>query len=184
MPMKQFKLFISGASILLLVIAGIVALSGRTNMLGGYHIYSVLTGSMEPTIPVESLLLVQKIDPSTIAVNDVITFEKPGSKGVLVTHRVAAIERSDENSITFKTKGDANPIPDSWIVTLNQVKGTVRYHLPKIGALVTFLNTKLGILLFVLLPVILLAYEDIYTIHKTLFEWQLDRKLKTNKSDV
>lgn len=178
--MKLLKTTLSGLSILLLIVAGIVALSGRTNMFGGYHVYSVLTGSMEPTIPVKSLLLVQKNVPSTIAVKDVITFEKPGSKGILVTHRVAAIERSDENPITFQTKGDANPIPDSWIVTPDQVRGTVRYHLPKIGTLVTFLNTKLGILLFVLLPILLLAYEDIYTIHKSLFEWQLERK--ANKS--
>jgi signal peptidase len=174
--MKLLKPLISGVSILLLVVAGIVALSGKTNVLGGYHIYSVLTGSMEPTIPVQSLLLVKKIDPKVIAINDVITFEKPGSVGILVTHRVITVDHPSETTINFQTKGDANPIPDSWIVTPDRIRGVVKYHVPRVGAFVTLLNTKLGILLFVLLPILLLAYEDIYTIHRSLFEWQLERK--------
>lgn len=178
--MKILKLLIAGISIILLFVAGIVALSGRTNLLGGYHIYSVLTGSMEPTVPIQSLLLVHKIDSNKIIVGDIITFEEPGKNGILITHRVATIEHNDNAIITFRTKGDANPIADSWIVSPDRVRGIVQYHIPRAGALVTFLNTKLGILLFVLLPVLLLAYEDIYTIHKSLFEMQLERK--ANKS--
>lgn len=176
--MKYVRSIVQASGIVLLILAALVALSGRTTIFGGYHVYSVLTGSMEPTLPARSLLVVKNVDPNTLTVGDIVTFEKPGVEGVIVTHRVVAIDRADSAILGFHTKGDANPIADAWIVSPDHVRGVVQAHIPKIGAFVTFLNTRLGILLFVLLPVLLLAYEDIYTIHKTLFEWQLERKSK------
>ncbi len=40
----------------------------------GYTALRVTTGSMKPTYDVDTLIVVKKVDPETIKVNDVISF--------------------------------------------------------------------------------------------------------------
>lgn len=160
----------------MLVLASIVALSSRTDLLGGVHLYSVLTGSMEPTLPVNSLIVVRSVaDVTTIQAGDVITFEEPGQTGRLITHRITSFE-SEGDQISFRTKGDANPIADAWLVSPEAIRGKVVRDFPNAGSLISFLNTPVGIALFVLLPVLILAYDDIYTIHRAMFEMQFAKR--------
>ncbi|MEK7184288.1 MAG: signal peptidase I [Patescibacteria group bacterium] len=172
--MKYIRSLLQLGSIALLILAGVVALSGRTNLFGGYHLYSVLTGSMEPTLAVSSLLVVRN-QATPFGVDDIITFEQPGERGQLITHRVVAAEQV-ENSHIYHTKGDANPVGDSWLVLPSDIKGRVVYQLPYLGRVITLLNSPLGIILLVILPILLLAYQDIFTIHRALFDWQAERK--------
>lgn len=171
---KQFGSLVTFASILLLILAGVIALSARTTVVGGYHVFAVLTGSMEPDLPVHTALLVHTIDPTMIRIGDIITFEEPGNNRVLITHRVIAIDTTAETKI-FRTKGDANPAPDPWRVPSTAVKGKVYYHIPWIGSFIAFLNTKPGIALFVILPVLFLVYDDVDTIQAELLDWRQER---------
>ena len=52
----------------------------------GLQIYTVISGSMEPTYHVGSLIYVKKVDPSTLKVKDPITFEL--SDKTIATHRI------------------------------------------------------------------------------------------------
>src|SRR6476661_7633586 len=47
--------------------------------------------SMEPTIPLYSVIVVEPVDPADIRRGDVITFEQPDTPGRKVTHRVVRI---------------------------------------------------------------------------------------------
>ena len=68
----------------------------------GYSVFTVATGSMEPTISQNDIVIVKKTND--IKVNDIVTYEKEGN---YITHRV--ISMSDD---TLVTKGDANNTND------------------------------------------------------------------------
>src|SRR5215218_8467344 len=71
---------------------------------------AVTSGSMEPTLPVHSMILVEHVRAADVRVGDIITFDPPG-RTTRVTHRVVARERSGTRWY-FQTKGDANPAVD------------------------------------------------------------------------
>ena len=68
----------------------------------GYSFFNVATGSMEPAISQNDIIVVEKTD--TYEVGDIVTFEKDGN---FITHRIVLIT---EDLIT--TKGDANNTSD------------------------------------------------------------------------
>lgn len=181
--MKSARRILIWISIALLVFAGSIALAAKTDFLGGVHFYTVVTGSMTPTLPINSIVLVRSVeDPSMLQVGDVITFDEPGQPGILVTHRIFSIEGSGD-ALSFRTKGDANPSEDAWVVSADKLKGKVTRDLSgsnafvyALSSLIAFVSSVPGILLFVVLPVAILAYDDIYTIHKAMFEMQFAKR--------
>jgi signal peptidase I len=101
------------------------------------HIYVVRTGSMSPSIlPGDAVLDVSA--PPHVRRGEVITFRLPS--GGLVTHRVHAIHGD-----LVSTKGDANRTADPWTVAPDQVVGTVRHTLPRIGYVLVYLQQPAGI---------------------------------------
>jgi len=95
----------------------------------GLGTFIVTGGSMEPNIHKGSLVLVQPVDPSTVRVGDVITFEQYGQT---TTHRVIAIGQSTAG-LTFKTEGDANTVADPEDKTFAGQVGVERIAIPVIG---------------------------------------------------
>lgn len=101
----------------------------------------VLSGSMEPALPVGSVVIAGPVEPHEIDVGDIITFTHadPAQTEVantttlpLVTHRVIDIETTEEG-IVFHTQGDANTVPDEPPVPAADVRGKVWYHIPYFG---------------------------------------------------
>jgi signal peptidase I len=78
----------------------------------GYTPVAVTTGSMAPKMSPHTLLFVHAVDPESVRVGDVITFDPPG-RVPRVSHRVVAIYHHDGKAY-FQTKGDANPVADDW----------------------------------------------------------------------
>lgn len=72
----------------------------------------IVSGSMAPTVPTNSLIFVERVSPSSIREGDVITFDPPGETP-RVTHRVVTRKQVDGNWY-FETKGDANKNVDDW----------------------------------------------------------------------
>ena len=99
-------------------------------MISGFTLLNVETGSMQPELPVNSLIFVQRVDPEEISQGDIITFVL-NENGVLATHRVREVNSA---SRTFITKGDANNTADAPVMWDNVV-GKVRFKIPKIGGL-------------------------------------------------
>lgn len=77
----------------------------------GYMPYAVLSGSMEPELPVGSMVSVHEVEPPAIAVGDAATFYR--SDGAVVTHQVYEI---DPVAQTIGTQGIANKNTDGTIV--------------------------------------------------------------------
>ena len=106
--------------------------------LGGYEVYNVVSGSMEPSIPVGSLIFVKKVEPAEIQTNDVIAFYSGAS---VVSHRVVDnLTLSEE----YVTKGDANKGEDMSRVPYDALIGRVDNHVAKLGDIMAHATTPLG----------------------------------------
>lgn len=119
------------AALLCLVVAGILGLFFVVPRVTQGAALSVLTGSMAPELPVGSLVLTRSVDPASLRVGDVVTYQQSGSAN-LVTHRIVAIS-ADHSSFTLR--GDANPMPDPQAVPASAIRGKVWADLPYLGAL-------------------------------------------------
>ena len=119
-------------AIFVLAVVALVGLLVVLPRLTGSAALTVLSGSMEPTIPVGSVVLIKPIDPLAVQPGDVITFQAaPGVKEV-ITHRVVRFQ-PDTTPPSFITKGDANKGEDIDPVPVGAVRGEVWFHVPYVG---------------------------------------------------
>ena len=112
-------------AILMLAVVVLQRVSDNSLSVGGYRIFIVATGSMEPEYLVSDVLIAKEISPSEINVGDDVVYKgKEGTfKDKVVTHRV--IEKwQDEGTYKFITKGIANIEQDPEI-TASQIYGKV-----------------------------------------------------------
>ena len=159
--------FISIAAIVLAVIALLTVVltpAGEAPSVFGYSAMRVLTGSMEPSIKTNSLVVVEKTSPEQISKGDIISFYSadPSLEGAINTHRVEDVI-NDNGEYSFVTKGDANPIADMYNVTQENLVGKVIFSSYALGAAVAFLTKPIAFLLIVILP---LAGMTVYNLYK------------------
>lgn len=127
---------ILGTVILLAVLAVCLPLS--VPKLLGYQVYDVVSGSMDPAIPVHSVVLVQPAAPEELQPGEIVAYRSGSS---VVIHRLV------ENHIVegeLVTKGDANAEPDPLKVEYAGVLGKVTAHIPFTGIYAGALNTLPG----------------------------------------
>ncbi len=163
-----FKLF-NAAAIGLIMVSVFVLLSvvltpaGQVPQVLGYSVFRVMTGSMEPEIREDSLLVVQKTPPEDIAPGDVISFFSPDPmlEGAVNTHRVVRIEK--ENGRTqFITKGDANVIEDTYPTDASALVGRVVFQSYGLGKTVSLLSNPLVFGIIILLPLLVILLMNLY----------------------
>jgi signal peptidase len=121
----------------------------------------VYTGSMEPAIPVGSVVVIKPVDPETLKVGDIICFQL--SEPTSITHRIINITNEG-----FITKGDANEDPDQWIVKKENVIGKAVFTIPFIGYIGYFVRTPIGFILLIIIPASLIIIIEIRNIAKEL----------------
>ena len=119
-----------------------------------------MSSSMEPVIKTGSVIVTKYVHPSTLNTGDIITFVNPVSKErEYVTHRIMAAE--DENGfIRITTKGDNNKSSDSWILAGGGVVGKVVSQTPYAGYALSFIKSKVGIIVFILLPALFIIFDE------------------------
>lgn len=159
MKFKWFFTFINCCAIVLIVASLFVLLtvvmtpSGQVPQVMGFSILQVLTGSMEPTIPEGSMLLIQETDPKSLQPGDIISFFSPNPSldGALNTHRIQQVV-AEGDTLEFITKGDANFLEDQQPVAAQQVVGKVIFISPTLGKFVRLISNPLVFGLAILLP--------------------------------
>lgn len=156
-------------STLALVIAVVICLSViiqvTTNgyvQFGGYSLFRVVTGSMEPELPVGSLLVCKDVPIDQIEYGDIVCFRSinPKMLGKVITHRVTAIHTSENGSLMLETKGDANLTADSELVTQGNLIGRVNHSAKDdniMASVVDLMTNKLGFLILILFPTLLIS---------------------------
>ena len=120
----------------LLLIALYVGVQAKMNSqpasILGFRFFQVQTGSMVPTLPIGSYIVVREPDdPASLAEGTVITFRT--TQGSIITHRIIEVVHGD--GVKYRTKGD-NPqnSPDLELVTPDRVLGSLQFSvsLPKV----------------------------------------------------
>ena len=93
-------------SIILCVYVAIQVMSRGYVNLFGYSLFRVVTGSMEPTIPTGSLILMKHVDMNVIELGDIICFKAQDTAifGKMMTHRVMEILPAKDNGVVFIMK--------------------------------------------------------------------------------
>lgn len=129
--------FIGTAIIIILIV---LCLSLIVPKVFGISSYTVLTGSMEPAVPVGSAVYAKAVEPSTLETGDIVVFYD-GRSELPVTHRVVENQTEDAQLIT---KGDANDSADIAPIPYQNIIGKVVLHIPVLGRLLALLGTLMG----------------------------------------
>lgn len=130
----------------------------------GWQRYVIVSGSMTGTYDRGSLVLDQVVPTASLRVGDVITYRPPPGDSVhdLVTHRIYAIGRGPGGERVYRTKGDANPVPDPWTFTLPRPQqARVRFGIPYAGFAVAALSDRSVRMILVGLPAALIALASL-----------------------
>ncbi len=139
--------------LIVIVLLGIVLAKGAP--LVGRQSIVVGGGSMEPSIGLGSAIVVRPVEPSALAVGDVVSMQV-GPERTTYTHRIVAIvDRADGRWI--RTQGDANPTPDPTLVAAGDVIGRVELVVPFAGYLLALLSLPMGAMFVLGLAATLLA---------------------------
>ena len=158
---RTIKIFSwSVSAVLALVVAGLVFI----HFASGYSLLLVRSESMTPAVNMGDLIV-------TVPVNGPINGEvKPGTivtyqhSKESVTHRVLSVDGE-----IIVTKGDAVEDPDPWPVTLSDVEGIYLFRIPYVGYVTSFVQTKFGWFLAIIIPAALLVVWLVKDILKAAF---------------
>ena len=115
----------------------------------GYGASVVLSGSMEPRLSKNDLVIVKAVED--YKVDDIVLYQDGDS---LVIHRVIAVDGD-----TVITQGNTNNAPDPPI-TKSQIKGVLVGDIPGVGAIVNIIKHPISVC--VILAAILLLTELSY----------------------
>ncbi len=132
---------ISNILLVLVVVAAILLVGVQ---LFGIKPYTVLSGSMEPTYHVGSIIYVKKVDPLTLKVGDPVTFMINGR--TIVTHRIIEVipDEEDPTVVRFRTQGDNNDTPDGDPVHSKNVIGKPIFTVPLLGYIANYIQNPPG----------------------------------------
>ena len=133
----------------------VVALTWGTHVFE-YRTHVIVGESMEPTIPLYSVIIGKPVPPEAIHEGDIITFTPPnGNKRV--THRVVGVNFDDGADIYFQTQGDNNDSPDPWQISyVGDDAWLVTDHVPYVGRLLMWMQSPAGRIVLVIIPTLLM----------------------------
>lgn len=138
---KRIWNWISGVLVGIVVLLAVALVGVR---IIGLQPFMVLSGSMEPTYHVGSLIYVKPVDYKELKVGDPITYMI--SQDTVVTHRIieVLVDEEDPNTLRYFTKGDANDVPDGVSVHYKNIIGKPVFSLPYLGYVSNYIQNPPG----------------------------------------
>ncbi len=139
--------------IIISILVAVVGIMACIYFLDDYSAYIVKSNSMQPTVKSGDMVFTGR--PGRPLVGDIvpgsiITFQRDNE---MVTHRVEAIEGD-----TVYTRGDALEETDPWTVSrFFGVEGCYMFHIPYVGMISSYIKTKTGWFVCVILPAMCLV---------------------------
>lgn len=141
---KTVKKIWNGFTTAIVVVVVILALLLVGARLVGLQVFAVLSGSMEPTYHVGSLIYVKSVDPYELQSGDVITFMM--NEDTVATHRIVEVvpDENDSSVVRYKTRGDANEAEDGSLVHYKNVIGSPLFTIPYLGYVSNYIQNPPG----------------------------------------
>ena len=142
--MKALKKIWDLVSTVVVVCIVILALLLVGVRIAGYDVYTILSGSMEPTYHVGSIIYVKSVDYRDLTVGDPITFLL--DENTVATHRIVEIipDEEDPTVLRFRTKGDANANADGGLVHYKNIIGRPDFTIPYLGYVANYIQNPPG----------------------------------------
>ncbi len=120
--------------------------------IGRYKLISIYTDSMKPVMQAGDVILVDSRHEGGLSEGDIVTYWRSGD-GSLLTHRIVGIEKQNEKKLY--TRGDANNVMDGTPLTEKDIVGRFLMTIPHGGAFISYLHTKSGFMLLIMLPILI-----------------------------
>ena len=120
----------------------------------GLQVFTVLSGSMEPTIPTYSVCLVTtRVDYGDLSVGDIVVYTRR-SDGQQIVHRI--VDVTDTGAIT---RGDANQTDDGVSVTPDNLYARYIAHIPCGGRIINAIRTPTGCAVIAAIVAVLIIWN-------------------------
>lgn len=155
-----------------LIVIGILSVvlvqkfSNNRASVGGYGLYTVLTGSMIPRYNVADMILTKKVEAANINKGDDVVYEGASGdvNGRIVTHEIIRKEYRD-GKYYFVTKGIANSLEDPEI-SEDQILGVVQRRLPVLSFCSHIINNPYGFYFIIFVPFVIYVFFEVIDISK------------------
>ena len=169
--------------VILLVVVVTQRVSNNKMAVAGFRIFTVVTESMKPEYVVGDAIVTRTIEPSKIKIGDDITYLglAESFKDKIVTHRVINIEKAEDGTYIFETKGIANPKADPKI-NESQIFGKVIYKIKSISYINSIIGNLYGMYFAIFIPFGLIMFIE-YILYKRDKDEDLDDEEENNNED-
>lgn len=141
---RTLKRIWNGVTTLLVAAVVLLAVLLAGVRLAGLQVYTVLSGSMEPTYHTGSLIYVREVDYRQLQPGDVITFLL--DEDTVATHRIVEVvtDEEDPTVLRYRTRGDANAADDGTPVHYKNVIGSPVFTVPYLGYVASYIQNPPG----------------------------------------
>lgn len=152
LPVAVKDVIIIGAGVLIVWVGIWVAF-------GANPFYVVSSGSMEPVLKVNDVLIVRDGGSwQNLKIGDIIVFNRPVGSDRVIVHRIADIVIDADGARIVRTRGDANPgsIPGTdYPIRQDNYIGKVIYVLPGIGIITKVISPPVNYIIIAIILAIL-----------------------------
>ena len=127
----------------------------------GYRFYTVVTGSMEPTIPTTSVVLTRCLkEGETPQPGQILTFKADRlGEEIVLTHYLREVKPDETGRVRFYTQGENADRYDDYATYREDLIGTYVLHIPYLGKIQAFLISSNALSMFVIVGLILAVYK-------------------------
>lgn len=150
---------------MIFTVVSVTTFNRNDRALFGYKMFIVNSDSMAATdFDAGDLILVKEVDPSTLAVGDIITYmsQNTDSFGEAITHKIRKLTTDAEGNPGFITYGTTTNTDDEAIVTYPYILGKYQSNIPGLGTFFNFLKTTPGYFVCIFTPfMLIIIYEGV-----------------------
>ena len=130
---------------------------GRTAGVFGVKAFSIISGSMEPIIKLNDVILVKETPEEDLEVGTIITFIQDGD---IITHRIIGVRKGSDGTLYYKTKGDANNTEDIEEVSYEDIEGAYITRIPFVGKVFSGLQNKFVLIIIIVVLIIIYWFKQ------------------------
>lgn len=168
--------------VLILLVVILQRVTKNNASIGGIRIFNIVTESMVPEYKVGDILISKSTSLDKIKVGDDIVYlgDKDTFTGKVVTHRVIDIEKNEDGTYLFHTKGIANTAEDP-VVSGSQVYGVIIYKTVILSFISKIINNLYGFYFLIFTPLTILIVVKIIKIYQ---ERKYDEESEDEEEDI